>query len=139
MNALAHGNFGRESTPETVLEGADFSTHIGAGDEFTGEFKVSKGIRVSGTINGSITSAGGLIYIEKGAHVTGSVTGTDAIIIDGKVGSDGGSDQVKVSTPGLLVLQNDANVTADIEWGKLSTYGDMSHNGHSKKISGKNY
>ena len=57
------------------------------------------------------------------------------MFIDGKVGVESGDgNRSKVTSPGVVALMNNAVVNADIEYGKLATYGDMTHNGNSRKI-----
>ena len=94
-------------------------------------------MRVAGIVRGAIACAAGAVVIEKTAHVTGSITGREKIFIDGTINGQGaeGGEAVKISSPGLIALFNHAVVNADIEYGKLATYDDMTHNGSSKKMT----
>lgn len=108
---------------------------IAEGEEVQGNLVFKSGVRIAGVVRGDVTCASGTIVIEKTGHVTGNVTGSDRILIDGKVNGEGASDKVQVKSPGLIALFNHANVNADIHYGKLSTYDDMTHNGTSQKIT----
>ncbi len=116
------------------LDAEKVRSHIAEGDEFVGELKCRTGIRISGVVRGSVNCETGAVVLESTGHVTGSIKGQEKIFLDGKVGEEGGQDAVKVSTPGLIVLMNNSVVNADIEYGKMATYGDMTHNGNSRKI-----
>jgi cytoskeletal protein CcmA (bactofilin family) len=107
-------------------------THIAEGDEVVGELKCSAGVRISGLVNGGINCPNGTIVIDKTGRVMGPMTASGKILIDGTVGGDNSS--VSISTPGLVALMNNAVVNADIQYGKLATYGDMTHNGSSRKL-----
>ncbi|ABD72001.1 hypothetical protein Rfer_4315 (plasmid) [Rhodoferax ferrireducens T118] len=127
---------GAEESPaiKIDLEAEKVHSHIAEGDEFIGELKCRTGIRICGVVRGSVNCETGAVVLESTGHVTGSIKGQEKIFLDGKVGEEGGQDAVKVSTPGLIVLMNSSVVNADIEYGKMATYGDMTHNGNSRKI-----
>lgn len=116
------------------LEHEKVRSHIAHGDEFVGNLNCSAGVRISGTIRGDVTCATGAVVVESGGLVTGSVNGKENIFINGRVGEDGGDAAVKVCTPGLITLMDEAVVHANIEYGRLATYGDMTHNGTCRKI-----
>lgn len=109
-------------------------SHIAEGDEFIGDLKCATGVRISGKVQGSVTCATGAVVIEKSGFVSGSISGQEKVFIDGRVGAEDSQEKVKITSPGMIVLMNDANVNADLEYGKLATYGDMTHNGSSRKI-----
>lgn len=109
---------------------------LAEGDEVTGDLRCSTGICVAGTVRGSVHCETGAIVIEKSGHVTGSLSGTEKILIDGRVNCADGQQtgSVQITTPGLVALFNHAIVNADIEYGKLATYDDMTHNGRCRKM-----
>jgi len=108
---------------------------IAEGEEVHGNLIFKTGVRIAGVVRGDVTCASGTIVIEKSGHVTGNVTGSERILIDGKVNAEGSGGKVQVKSPGLIALFNNANVNADLHYGKLSTYDDMTHNGTSQKIT----
>lgn len=127
--------YGKDNvTLEIDREEMKIGTHIAAGDEFTGTLKCKTGILVSGVIRGDVACESGAIVIEKGGLVTGSLTGAEQILVDGRVGESEDA-QTKITTPGLVALFDSAVVNGTIEYGKLATYGDMTHNGTSRKRS----
>ena len=110
-------------------------THIAMGDTITGELTCSAGVRVSGKVIGSITCNSGAIVIDQSGVVTGSVNAKEEIFIDGAVGSNDGTGGSRVCSPGLVTLCPNAVVTADVEYGRLVTYGESTLNGTLRKIS----
>jgi len=109
-------------------------SYVAEGDEFQGDLHCQGGVRIAGRVSGSVHCGSGTVVIEKTAQVDGSVTGGDKVLIDGLVGTPNTQLPIKVFCPGLVALFNHAVVHADIEYGKLATYDDMTHNGHSRKL-----
>lgn len=116
------------------LDAEKVRSHIADGDEFIGDLNCRTGIRISGVVRGSVSCESGAVVVEQTGHVTGSIRGNDKVFIDGKVGEEGGQGEVKIITPGLISLMDNAVVNANIEYGKMATYGDMIFNGSSRKI-----
>ena len=119
------------------LEAEKVRSFVAEGDEFVGDLHCQFGVRVAGIVRGAIACAAGAVVIERTAQVSGSITGREKIFIDGTINGQGveGGETVKISSPGLIALFNHAVVNADIEYGKLATYDDMTHNGSSKKMT----
>jgi|ERR1035437_163406 cytoskeletal protein CcmA (bactofilin family) len=125
-----------ENSPQITIDmdAEKVRSHIAEGDEFVGDMNCKTGVRISGTVRGSVKCETGAVVLESTGHVTGSIVGQDKIFIDGKVGNEEGDPGTKITSPGLITLMTNAIVNADIEYGKMATYGDMTHNGNSRKI-----
>lgn len=119
------------------LDAEKIRSFIADGDEIQGNLVCKTGICISGTINGDVTCESGAIVVLASGRVKGNLTGKEKVIIDGGVGDSNSLDQnpTRITTPGMVVLQTNAVVNANIEYGKLATYGDMTHNGSSRKIN----
>ena len=144
MSALSNvsaNRFAEKVDAEGVIdidfEAEKVKSFLAEGDEFIGELKCATGIRISGKVSGSVICKTGAIVLEKTGVVTGSIQGSDKIFIDGTVGSAEGAERVKIISTGLITLMNHCVANADIEYGKLATYGDMTHNGSCKKLARK--
>lgn len=140
-NLAAVRSYGTHEAEDAVvkfnidLDAEKVRSHIAEGDEFNGDLKCRTGIRISGVVRGSVTCESGAVVVEQTGHVTGSIRGNEKVFIDGKVGEEGSQgDAVTITTPGLISLMDNAVVNANIEYGKLATYGDMNFNGSSRKI-----
>jgi hypothetical protein len=91
---------------------------------------------VKGVVRGSVICQGGTVLIENGGHVTGSIESKGSIFINGQVGTSGEIEpRVRIATTGGVFLMDTAVVHADIEYGKLGTFGDMELNGVARKIN----
>jgi cytoskeletal protein CcmA (bactofilin family) len=118
--------------PSINIDPKEVRSLLAEGDEFIGDVKAACGIRVAGKITGNLESRSGVIVIEKTGVVTGSVRGSDRVYVDGRVGEEG--QAVQIHSPGTVTLMGNCIVNADIEYGRLATLGDMTHNGSSRKI-----
>ena len=137
LAAAAHARQRMDNRDEEGIridfEAENIRTHIAEGDEVCGDLKCGAGARISGLVHGSVTCPNGSIVVDKTGRVMGALVATGKIFVDGVVGEEGAS--VTISTPGLVALMNNAIVNADIQYGKLATYGDMTHNGNSRKLA----
>ena len=112
---------------------------IAAGDEFVGDINCKGGLKVCGTIRGSVNCSNGTVYVEYGGTVTGSIESAADIYIDGAVGSEADTEHpAKIRTYGKLTLMNRCVVNADVLYGKLASEDDMTLNGSARKLTKNN-
>ncbi len=134
------------SATATDLDNLITKSFVAAGDEFVGDITCKGGLRICGTVTGSVHCHAGVVYVENGGKVTGDILSEADIYIDGSVGtppevekSETETDLVskittKVRTLGKVTLMDNCNVYANVLYGKLSTDDDMTLVGFSRKI-----
>ena len=130
----------------TDLDKLITKSFIAAGDDFVGDITCTGGLRVCGTVTGSINCRAGVVYVENGGKVTGDILSEADVYIDGSVGippelEEGKPENdliakitTKVRTLGKVTLMDHCNVYANVLYGKLSTDDDMTLVGVSRKI-----
>ncbi len=116
LRAVAPPPGTREATAVTVSQGHGLPPRSGddsviaAEDRIEGKFKTAKGVRILGTVDGSIESASH-VHIEQSAKVTADVTAEEVVI--------GGHYSGKLTCRQRLEILPTGRVTGNIETDKL--------------------
>jgi cytoskeletal protein CcmA (bactofilin family) len=112
-------------------------TLIAEGDVFDGNLTVAKGVRISGTVNGNVTSQAGSVVVDTSGKVDGNVVSARRIICAGLIGNLDAtrSSNNTVVCEGVVAMMDGGRIVADVFYGRLVTLDDSFVDGQVRPFS----